>query len=136
MAPKLDIVYSRGRSKYVDPSQRLIGMSDDEQDLEYVPPGTQTPTPAARATRGTLKKVASGVVTASQSDEELIHSNYTSLKKYKRSYQVKNPIVRLGSIPRGKWFRLNFHLQLRLFGQVLSKNNKLKGGLYNKKYYF
>ena len=70
MAPKPDIVYSRGRSKYVDPSQRLIGMSDDEQDLEYVPPGTQTPTPAARATRDTPKKVESSVVTASQYDEE------------------------------------------------------------------
>ena len=32
----------------------------------------------------------------------VICSNNTSLKKYKRSYQVKNLIIRLGSIPRGK----------------------------------
>ena len=39
-------------------------------DPEYVPPGTATPSRAARATRATPKKVASSVVTASQSDEE------------------------------------------------------------------
>ena len=47
----------------------VIG-SDDERDPEYVPPGTSTPSRAARAPRATPKKVASGVVTASQSDEE------------------------------------------------------------------
>ena len=47
----------------------VIG-SDDDRDPEYVPPGTSTPSHAARAPRATLKKVASGVVTASQSDEE------------------------------------------------------------------
>ena len=47
----------------------VIG-SDDERDPEYVPPGTSTPSRAARAARATPKKVASGVVTASQSDEE------------------------------------------------------------------
>ena len=47
----------------------IIG-SDDERDPEYVPPGTSTLSRAARAPRATPKKVASGVVTASQSDEE------------------------------------------------------------------
>ena len=49
----------------------VIG-SDDERDPEYVPPGTSTPFRAARAPSATPKKVASGVVTASQSDEERI----------------------------------------------------------------
>ena len=47
----------------------VIG-SDDESDPEYVPQGTSIPSRASRATRVTPKKVASGVVTASQSDEE------------------------------------------------------------------
>ena len=47
----------------------VIG-SDDERDPEYVPPGTSTPSRVARAPRATPKKVASGVVTASKSDEE------------------------------------------------------------------
>ena len=47
----------------------IIG-SDDEQDLKYVPLVTSTPSRAARAPRATPKKVASGVVTASQYDEE------------------------------------------------------------------
>ena len=47
----------------------VIG-SDDKRDPEYVPPGTSTPSRAARAPRATAKKVASGVVTASQFDEE------------------------------------------------------------------
>ena len=47
----------------------VIG-SDDERDPEYVPPGTSTPSRAAHAPRATPKKVASGIVTASQSDEE------------------------------------------------------------------
>ena len=47
----------------------VIG-SDDERDPEYVPPGTSTPSRAARAPRDTPKKVASSIVTASQSYEE------------------------------------------------------------------
>ena len=70
MAPKQDRTYARGRSKSVAPSARLIIGSDDERDPEYVPPGTSTPSRAARAPRATPKTVASGVVTASQSDEE------------------------------------------------------------------
>ena len=35
-----------------------------------MPPGTSTPSRAARAPRATPKKVASGIVTVSQSDEE------------------------------------------------------------------
>ena len=70
MAPKQDQVYARGRSKSVSPSACLVICSDDEHDPEYVPPGTSTPSRAARAIRATPKKVASGVVTASQSDEE------------------------------------------------------------------
>ena len=70
MAPKQDQSYARGRSKSVAPSARMIIDSDDERDPEYVPPGTSTPSRAARVPRATPKKVASGVVTASQSDEE------------------------------------------------------------------
>ena len=70
MAPKQDRTYARGRSKSVAPSAHLIIDSDDERDPEYVPPGTSAPSRAARAPRATPKKVASGVVTASQSDEE------------------------------------------------------------------
>ena len=47
----------------------MIG-SDDERDPEYVPPDTSTPFRAARAPKATPKKVVSGVVTTSQSDEE------------------------------------------------------------------
>ena len=70
MAPKQDRSYARGRSKSVAPSARLIIGSDDERDPEYVPPGTSAPSRAARAPKATPKTVASGVVTASQSDEE------------------------------------------------------------------
>ena len=70
IAPKQDRVYACGRSKYVAPSVRLVIGSNDEHDTEYVPPGTTTPARAARATRATPKKVALGVVTASQSNEE------------------------------------------------------------------
>ena len=65
MAPKEDRVYARGRSKSVAPSACPVIGSDDERDPEYVPPGTSTPSQAARAARATPKKVASGVVTAS-----------------------------------------------------------------------
>lgn len=64
MAPKPYIVYSRGRCKSVAPSHRMISTSNNERHPDYVPPGTITPTQAARATRGTPYKVASGVVTA------------------------------------------------------------------------
>ena len=70
MAPKQDRAYARGRSTSVAPSTRLIIGSDDERDPEYVPPGTSTPSRAARAPRAAAKTVASSVVTASQSDEE------------------------------------------------------------------
>ena len=70
MAPKEDRVYARGRSKSVAPFARMIIGSDDERDHEYVPPGTSAPSCAARAPRATPKMVASGVVTASQFDEE------------------------------------------------------------------
>ena len=70
MAPKQDRVYARGRSKSVALSARLVISSNDEHDPEYVPPGTATLARAARAARATPKKVASGVVTTSQFDEE------------------------------------------------------------------
>ena len=69
-APKQDRIYARGRSKSVASSARMVIGSDDERDPEYVPPGTSTPSHAARAPRATPKKVASGIVSASQSDEE------------------------------------------------------------------
>ena len=70
VAPKQDRIYARGQSKSVAPSACIVIGSDDERDPEYVPPGTSTPSRAARAPRATPKKVASGVVTASQFDEE------------------------------------------------------------------
>ena len=70
MAFKQDRAYARGQSKSIAPSARLIIGSDDERDPDYVPPGTFAPSRAARAPRATPKTVASGVVTASQSDEE------------------------------------------------------------------
>ena len=51
-------------------SARLVIGSDDEHDPEYVPTGTATTARAAHATRSMPKKVESGVVTASLSDEE------------------------------------------------------------------
>ena len=77
MAPKQDRAYARGRSKSVAPSARLIIGSDDERDPEYVPLGTSAPSRAARAPRATPKTVASGVVTASQSDEEAHTDRHT-----------------------------------------------------------
>ena len=70
MAPKQDRIYARGLSKSVTLFAYMFIASDDERDPEYVPPGTSTPSCAARAPRATPKKVSSGVVTASQSDEE------------------------------------------------------------------
>ena len=58
MAPKQDRTYARGRSKSIAPYARMIIVSDDEWDPEYVPPGTSTPSRAARAPRATPKKVA------------------------------------------------------------------------------
>ena len=70
MAPKQDRIYARGRSKSVALSACMVIGWDDERDPEYVPLGTSTPACAVRAPRDTPKKVASGVVTASQSYEE------------------------------------------------------------------
>ena len=70
MAPKQDRTYASGQSKSVASSACMVIGTDDERDPEYVPPGTSTPSRAARAPKATPKKVASGVVTASQSDEE------------------------------------------------------------------
>ena len=53
MEPKQDLVYARGRSKSVAPSSHMFIGSDDERDPEYVPPGTSTPSRAARAARAT-----------------------------------------------------------------------------------
>ena len=69
-APTQYCIYTRGRSKSVAPSARMVIGSDDERDPEYVPPGTSTPSRAVSAPRSTTKKVVSGVVIASQSDEE------------------------------------------------------------------
>ena len=65
MAPKQDWVYARGHLKFVTLSARLVIGFDDEHDPKYVPPGTTTQARAARATRATPKKVASGIVSAS-----------------------------------------------------------------------
>ena len=70
MAPKQDRAYACGRSKSVAPSTCLVIGSDVERDPKYVPPGTSNPYRASHATRATPTKVASGVVTSSQSDEE------------------------------------------------------------------
>ena len=67
-----DRVYSRGRSKYVAPLNRMVIDSEDERDPEYVPSVTFTPTRTARTTRDTPKKVAHGEVTAFQTEEERI----------------------------------------------------------------
>lgn len=70
MAPKKYLVYSRGPSKCVVPSHRLVISSDVDNDLEYMSPSTQTPTRASRTTRGMTMKVELDLVTTSQSDEE------------------------------------------------------------------
>ena len=70
MEHKQDRSYARGRLKSIALSARLIIGSDDERDPEYVPPGTSTPSRAARVPRATPKTVASGVVTTFQSDED------------------------------------------------------------------
>ena len=53
MEPKQDRGYARGRSKFVALSARMVIGSDDERDPKYVPPGTSTPSRAARAARAT-----------------------------------------------------------------------------------
>lgn len=78
MAPKQDLVYSRGRSKSVAPSSRLVIVSNDDDDPQYVPPGIRTSTRATRTTQGTPKMVVSDVVTASQSDEKRILTGTSS----------------------------------------------------------
>ena len=60
------------------PSARLIISSNDECDPEYVPLSTVTPARAAHTNRATPTKVAPGVVTASQSEEEHILIGTTS----------------------------------------------------------
>ena len=72
MDPMPDIVYSKRRSKSVVPSTQMVLGLHNDHDQEYVPPGTCTTTRSARNTRGTPKKVASGIVTASPYDEERI----------------------------------------------------------------
>lgn len=37
MDSKIDIIFYRGKSKFVAPSYRMIANSDNEQDREYVP---------------------------------------------------------------------------------------------------
>lgn len=56
MAPKLDIIYSRVWSKFVAPSRQMIGISNDERDLENVLPSINTLTSTARECRGTLRR--------------------------------------------------------------------------------
>ena len=63
-------MYARGRSKSIARSARMVIGSDDERDPDNVPLGTSTPSCATLTPRATPKKVVSGVVTASQSDEE------------------------------------------------------------------
>ena len=65
MAPKKYLVYSRGPSKCVVPSHRLVISSDVDNDLEYMSPSTQTPTRASRTTRGMTMKVELDLVTTS-----------------------------------------------------------------------
>ena len=49
MAPNQDHIYTRGRSKSVAPSARMVISCDDERDPQFVPPGTFTPSRAARS---------------------------------------------------------------------------------------
>ena len=78
MAPKKDIVYSKGLFMSMEPSRQLIGSSDDERDLEYVPPGNNTLIKPPVVTRCTPKKVVPGEVTASQYNEERIFTSTLS----------------------------------------------------------
>lgn len=57
MDPTQDIFYLRRKFKSVSPSRRIVSNSDNEQDLEYVPPGATNPTPSVGITRGTAQKV-------------------------------------------------------------------------------
>lgn len=70
MDSKIDIIFYKGKSKFVAPSYRMIANSDNEQDREYVPLIAIPTTPPAWATRSTPQKVVPSVVTAPQSDEE------------------------------------------------------------------
>ena len=49
MAPKQDQIYTCRQLKSIAPSAHMVIAFDDEHDLEYVPPGTSTPSRAARA---------------------------------------------------------------------------------------
>ena len=58
-------VYARGHSKSIALFSRLVISSDDEHDLEYIPPGTLALARVAYTTTSTPRKVAPGVVTTS-----------------------------------------------------------------------
>ena len=49
MEPKQDRIYARRRSMLVAPFARMVIGANDERDPKYVPPGTSTPSRAARA---------------------------------------------------------------------------------------
>lgn len=52
MAPK-KLLSTEGESpRPLYPSHRMGFNSDNEQDLEYIPPGATTPTPTSQITRG------------------------------------------------------------------------------------
>ena len=70
MESKQDQFYARGLSNSVAPSACLAIGSYDEHDPMYVHPDTSSPSRASRASRAIQKKVASGEVTTSYSDEE------------------------------------------------------------------
>lgn len=53
MAPKQDIIYSRGKSKSVVVSCQMVANFDNRKDPEYVLSGATNPTPITRVTRGT-----------------------------------------------------------------------------------
>ena len=72
VAAKLHRVNTQGCSNSVAPFGRVVIVSYDERDPEYVPPGTVTPARAARTTRHTPLKVEIGLVTASLYEEEHI----------------------------------------------------------------
>lgn len=82
--PKKDIVYLRGKSKFMVLSCRIITTSVNEKDAEYVAPDTTTPAIFARAIKGTFQKVVPGVVTASQFEKErtLTYSPFGVASRY------------------------------------------------------
>lgn len=72
MAPKLDRIYSQGRSNIVTPFNRVIICSDDEYIPENVPQSTHTPTHVACPIRDTPTTMEPRVVSASHNDRERI----------------------------------------------------------------